>query len=103
MSLRRGWTVSPWIGWPLKASPSAVQSFSVPVSKSRFSGLPSAPRGNTPSGGSSARAGKVESERKAKSERHKKARFIDQLPRGKLIGRAKACTRDCTAWVEELQ
>ena len=33
---------------PAKASPSAVQSLSVPVSKSRFSGLPSFPVGSVP-------------------------------------------------------
>src|SRR5712691_4752541 len=49
MSLRRGKTVSPLIGWPTNASPSAVQSLSVPVSKSKLSGLPSAPVGRTPS------------------------------------------------------
>src|ERR671935_284220 len=51
MSARRGWTVSPLTGCPANASPSAFQSFSVPVSKSRLSGLPSAPLGRTPSGG----------------------------------------------------
>src|SRR5262245_21345881 len=45
-----GATVSPLIGWPRKASPSAVQSFRVPVSKSRLSGLPLASMGRTPSG-----------------------------------------------------
>src|SRR5450631_4113949 len=54
MSPRREATVSPFMGWPLKASPSAVQSLRVPVSKSRLSGLPSAPTGSTPSGGLSA-------------------------------------------------
>ena len=42
--------MSPLIGWSSKASPSAVQSLSVPVSKSRLSGLPSAPTGRTPAG-----------------------------------------------------
>src|SRR5260370_27285375 len=51
MSLRRGKTVSPLIGWPANASPSAVQSLSVPVSKSKLSGLPSVPTGRTPSFG----------------------------------------------------
>src|SRR5262245_49163148 len=55
MSPRRFVTVSPLIGWPSNAFPSAVQSFSVPVSKSRLSGLPSAPTGRTPSFGSAAR------------------------------------------------
>src|SRR5262245_21807644 len=49
MSLRRGKTVSPLTGWPWKAVPVLVQSFRVPVSKSRLSGLPSAPVGRTPS------------------------------------------------------
>ena len=38
MSSRRVDTVSPLIGWSLKASPSAVQSLSVPVSKSKLRG-----------------------------------------------------------------
>src|SRR4051794_14759742 len=49
MSLRRVTTTSPLIGWPLKASPLAVQSLSVPSSKPKFSGLPSAPTGRMPS------------------------------------------------------
>src|SRR5262245_56577821 len=48
MSPRRGATVSPLIGWSLNAAPSAVQSRRSPVSKSRLSGLPSAPTGRTP-------------------------------------------------------
>src|SRR5437879_3945716 len=48
MSLRRLTTVSPLIGCPAKASPSAVQSRRSPVSKSRLSGLSSAPLGSTP-------------------------------------------------------
>lgn len=42
MSDRRAKTVSPLIGWPSKASPAAVQSLSVPSSKSRFKARPSA-------------------------------------------------------------
>src|SRR5262245_3937637 len=54
MSFRRAATASPLIGWSSKASPSAVQCWSVPVSKSRFIGLPSAPRGRMPSAAGSA-------------------------------------------------
>src|SRR2546429_2629127 len=48
MSLRRGKTVSPLIGWPSNALPEAVQSLSVPSSKSRLSGWPSFPTGLVP-------------------------------------------------------
>src|SRR5438093_9792108 len=48
MSLRRLATVSPLTGCLSKAAPEAVQSFSVPSSKSRLSGLPSWPKGLMP-------------------------------------------------------
>ena len=47
-SAGRSSAMSPLIGWPSKALPSAFQPSSVPVSKLRFSGLPSAPTGMTP-------------------------------------------------------
>ncbi len=39
MSVRRVATLSPRMGWPSHASPSTDQSWSVPVSKSKFSGV----------------------------------------------------------------
>src|SRR4051812_24561262 len=71
MSPRRGWTVSPLIGWSLKASPSAVQSLRVPVSKSRLSGLPSLPTGRAPS--SSARRDSGRSASKQSARRYMEA------------------------------
>src|SRR6266542_3708771 len=56
MSLRRGNTVSPLMGWPPNAGPSAFQSLSVPSSKSRLSGWPSLPTGLMPWGRADTRA-----------------------------------------------
>src|SRR4051812_42934694 len=50
MSERRGATVSPLIGWPVNASPVAVQSRREPLSKAKLSSWPSAALGRTPSG-----------------------------------------------------
>src|SRR5580765_5768844 len=50
MSVRRAATVSPLIGCLSNALPVDVQSFSVPDSKSRFSGRPSLPSGLMGSG-----------------------------------------------------
>src|SRR5262245_46264572 len=51
MSDRRLLTVSPATGCPPKAAPWAVQSASVPVSKSRLGARPLSSVGNTPAGG----------------------------------------------------
>ena len=48
MSLRRLATVSPLIGCFSNAAPEAVQSLTVPLSKSRFNGRPSLPTGRVP-------------------------------------------------------
>src|ERR1700684_3002111 len=56
-------TVSPFTGWPSNAVPVAVQSFSVPSSKSRLSGFPSLPTGLMGGlAGFSARAGVADAE-----------------------------------------
>src|SRR5947209_17132945 len=73
MSLRRGKTVSPLIGWPTNASPSAVQSLSVPVSKSKLSGLPSAPVGRTPSLGVGFTGSAAETEKAIVNAKHNDA------------------------------
>src|SRR5436190_1186019 len=62
MSDRRDATVSPLTGCPWKASPVAVQSASVPVSKSRLSGLPFDPIGRVP-GRSAAKTSEAEARR----------------------------------------
>src|SRR5262245_465484 len=48
MSARRLVTVSPFTGWLLNAVPVAIQSRSVPVSKSKLSARPSDPSGLIP-------------------------------------------------------
>src|SRR5262249_50340200 len=72
--------VSPSIGCPAKASPSAVQSWRVPVSKSRLSGRPSGPTGRTPAGFGTESAPRARVPNKKKSPAERSSRRIALPP-----------------------